>query len=280
MNWFRREGRDLPWRHPDTTPWQVLVSEVMLGQTPVARVAPAYEAWIARWPDAASLAAASPADVIRAWGRLGYPRRALRLRDCAQMVMREYDAILPRTEPQLRALPGIGEYTAAAVLAFAYGQRVAVLDTNVRRVFARAVGGTASAPVSLTNAERAQARAQLPARATTAAEWSVAVMELGALVCTARAPKCDRCPIARDCAWLAAGQPLSEQRSRTQTWEGTDRQCRGRLMALLRESPQGVTHAQLATAWPEAAQRERGLDGLIADGLVDPVNNDRFVLPE
>ena len=251
----------------------------MLAQTPVARVAPVYDAWIEKWPDARSTAEASRAEIIRAWGRLGYPRRALRLHECAHAVLRDHEGAVPDTEVELRALPGIGEYTAAAVLAFAYGRRIAVLDTNVRRVFARAVDGHASAPTSLTRRERELARTLLPSRAATAAEWSVAVMELGALVCTARSPECGLCPIADQCAWRAAGYPPSPLRARNQSWEGTDRQCRGRLMAVLRDRHHGASSAELAEVWPEPAQRQRCLDGLIADGLVDPIDDDHFTLP-
>ena len=279
VGWYRMHGRELPWRSPDTTPWQVLVSEVMLGQTPVSRVAPAYLAWIERWPDPETTAAASPADILRMWGRLGYPRRALRLREAAIAIMRDHHGTVPTTDDELRALPGVGEYTAAAVRAFAYGQRAVVLDTNVRRVLARLISGTERPPASLTNSERELATSLLPRTSKSAAEWSVAVMELGALVCTATKPLCSACPVRTDCAWRAADYPASTVAPRRQAWHGTDRQCRGRLMSVLRESSGAVPGALLREAWDDAAQRERCLDSLLDDALVAIVGDDEYALP-
>ncbi|HSK26908.1 MAG TPA: A/G-specific adenine glycosylase, partial [Jiangellales bacterium] len=274
-------ARARPWRAPDRTPWGVLVSEVMLQQTPVARVEPVWRAWMARWPVPAALAGDQPAEAIRAWGRLGYPRRALRLYAAAVAVDAEHGGAVPSSYEALRALPGIGDYTAAAVASFAFGQRHAVLDTNVRRVLARAVGGVALPPESPARAEVRRAEALVPADAATAARWAVAVMELGALVCTARSPRCDECPVAGLCAWRAAGSPPYDgPRRRGQAWAGTDRQCRGRLMALLRAASGPVPGRRLAEAWTaDPLQRARCLDGLVSDGLVEPLAGDVYRLP-
>ena len=209
LTWYARNARDLPWRAPDATPWAVLVSEIMLQQTPVARVLPEYLSWIARWPTPAALAAAPAGEAIRQWGRLGYPRRALRLHETATILVARHGGTVPADLDALRALPGIGSYTAAAVASFAFGQRHAVLDTNVRRVLARLVAGQpwAGTASSVSVAERRLAESLLPAEPAVAARWSVAVMELGALVCTAAGPRCGDCPVARECAWLAAGAP-------------------------------------------------------------------------
>jgi len=276
--WYADAARDLPWRRPGTSPWAVLVSEVMLQQTPVARVLPAYDAWLARWPDAASLAADEPGEAVRMWGRLGYPRRALRLHAAAVAVVEQHGGALPRTLPALLALPGVGDYTARAVAAFAFRQRHAVIDVNVRRVVARAVEGVADAAV--TRRDLAVVEALLPTDDEAAATASSALMELGAVICTARAPRCGQCPLADRCAWLAAGQPALEVAvRRPQGYAGTDRQVRGRLLAVLREAPGSVAAEQLAATWDEPVQRARALDGLVADGLVDPLPDGRFGLP-
>lgn len=282
--WFDEHRRDLPWRAADRTPWGVLVSEVMLQQTPVVRVEPAWRAWMLRWPTPAALAAASPADVLRAWDRLGYPRRALRLQECARALVDRHGGVVPRDEAELRALPGIGEYTAAAVRAFGYGLRSVVLDTNVRRVLARAVDGHALPAPALSRAEHARAAALVPDDDEAAARWAAASMELGALVCTARSPRCDACPVADVCAWRAAGFPADAHahRRRTQPWAGTDRQVRGRLMAVLREAPGPVPEHVLDEAWPAGPQRARCLDGLLVDGLVtvaDGADGPSYALP-
>jgi A/G-specific adenine glycosylase len=207
LAWFSRHARDLPWRGPGTTPWSVLVSEIMLQQTPVARVVPAHQSWLARWPTPAALAAEPAGEAIRQWGRLGYPRRALRLHQTATIVTARHGGTVPDDIDALLALPGIGSYTAAAVASFAYGQRHAVLDTNVRRVLARLVDGQPRPRSTPSPAERRMAESLLPAEPAVAARWSVAVMELGALVCTAASPRCAECPVARHCAWLAGGRP-------------------------------------------------------------------------
>lgn len=289
--WFAAHQRDLPWRD-GATPWGVLVSEVMAQQTPVARVEPVWREWLARWPEPADLAAASQADAVRAWGRLGYPRRAQRLWECAGAIVARHGGQVPADLEDLRALPGVGEYTAAAVVAFAFGGRVAVLDTNVRRVIGRVWRGEALPRPHVTSAERAHAQAILPPQAADAARWAVAAMELGALVCTARAARCEECPLTRDCAWYIAGKPgLETAQRRGQAWHGTDRQVRGRILALLREATGAVdieaagageaggsNSGAGALADVPTAQLERCLASLAADGLVtaDPAGGYRL----
>ena len=267
LDWYAGHARDLPWRRATATPWGVLVSEVMLQQTPVARVLPAYQAWLARWPDPPALAAATPADAVRQWDRLGYPRRAIRLHAAAQVISDQYGGQVPSSIEALGQLPGVGSYTAAAVASFAFGQRYPVLDTNVRRVLARLRAGQQWPARSTTAAEVALALSLLPDRPELAARWSVAVMELGALVCSAARPRCGSCPVAGSCAWRLAGSPASPDRRAGQPYEGTDRQCRGRLLAVLRDADGPVPVARLDAAWPDPGQRARALASLIADGL-------------
>jgi len=279
-SWYARSARDLPWRHPSATPWAVLVSEIMLQQTPVSRVLPAYTEWLARWPTASALAASSPGDAVRAWGRLGYPRRALRLHAAATALVAEHGGEVPADHAALRRLPGVGDYTAAAVAAFAFGQRHAVLDTNVRRVVARAWSGLAAPTPTVTVAERRVAESLLPDDDQRASAMSIALMELGALVCQARAPSCKSCPLTDLCAWRLAGYPASTAPARrAQTYEGTDRQARGAVLGLLRSHPEPVERSALTVVWADGVQLARALDGLIADGLVAPRVGDRFGLP-
>ena len=220
--WYDGAARDLPWRAPGTTPYAVLVSEVMLQQTPVIRVVPAWTAWVERWPTAAALAAEPSGEAVRMWGRLGYPRRALRLHAACCAVVAEHGGELPTTVAGLLALPGVGDYTARAVAAFALRQRHPVVDTNVRRVVARVVEGVADAAV--TKRDLARVEALLPEADEAAAHASIALMELGALLCTARAPRCTACPVRDDCAWWAAGRPeLAAPVRRPQAFAGTDR---------------------------------------------------------
>ena len=280
LAWYGHAARPLPWRAPGTSPWGVYVSEVMAQQTQVARAAEAWLDWMARWPTPAALAAASPADAVRQWAGLGYPRRALWMHASAVRMVEAHDGQVPSTDVDLRALPGVGEYTAAAVRAFAYGQRVPVLDVNVRRVHARVFDGVAQPGPSITVAERAHHEAFLPRQAARAARLSQAVMELGALVCTARDPNCAVCPVAASCRWLAAGRPAAPAPVRRQPrFEGSDRQCRGALMRVLRAAPEPVPASALEAAWADALQRARCLDGLVADGLVMPLAGGRFALP-
>lgn len=281
LDWFDGAGRDLPWRREGTTPWGVFISEVMSQQTPVARVAPAWEAWLTRWPTPADLAADSPGEAVRMWNRLGYPRRALRLHEAACVITERHGGEVPADEDALLALPGVGAYTAAAVAAFAFGRRATVVDTNVRRVEARLVTGVALPAPALTRAESRLAAELLPEDDEDAARWNVAAMELGALVCTARAPRCGMCPVADLCAWRLAGSPEYDGPARrTQSFTGTDRQVRGRIMALLRQSRDPLTSTDLVAAWPEDdARRERCLAGLIEDGLVEAHDGERYALP-
>jgi len=281
LGWYARQARDLSWRHAGTSPWGILVSEVMLQQTPVVRVEPVWRQWMSRWPTPAALAGSAPGDAVHAWGRLGYPRRALRLHAAAVAMVERHGGEVPDTLPGLLALPGVGTYTAAAVSAFAFGHRVAVVDTNVRRVLARVVSGAALAKPALTRGETNLATALLPQDADVARTWSAAVMELGALVCSARSPRCPACPVSDLCAWQAAGRPAYEGPARrTQAWQGTDRQCRGAILAALRITTGPVTADEVHAAWAvDDAQRDRALVSLVADGLVEPLPDNRFRLP-
>ncbi|GAA4328371.1 A/G-specific adenine glycosylase [Actinomadura luteofluorescens] len=280
LAWYDANARDLPWRAPDTTPWGVLVSEIMLQQTPVSRVLPVWDVWTTRWPTPAALAAEPSGEAVRAWGRLGYPRRALRLHQAACAITERHGGDVPSSHEDLLALPGIGAYTAAAVASFAFRQRHAVLDTNVRRVLARLLSGAEYPPKTQTKAEVRLAESLLPLDPPTAARWAVAVMELGALVCTARSPRCVDCPVIDKCAWQLNGRPAYDGPPRRgQTYAGTDRQCRGRLLAVLRDADEPVEKPALDIVWSDAVQRERALDALIADGLVDPLEDGRYALP-
>jgi A/G-specific adenine glycosylase len=278
LAWYEQEQRDLPWRRPGVTPWQVLVSEFMLQQTPVARVEPIWLAWIARWPTPSATAAASAADVLRAWGKLGYPRRAKRLHECAVVIASEYGDVVPSDVETLLSLPGIGAYTARAIACFAYRRRVPVVDTNVRRVVARAVHGRADAAASSSPRDLADVELLLP-NGDEAPRFSVALMELGATVCTARSPRCGICPLSV-CAWRSAGFPASSGPARrAQRYAGTDRQVRGRLLDVLRGNDSPVTRAELDVAWvTDTAQRDRALDSLLVDGLVEQTGDGRFAL--
>jgi A/G-specific adenine glycosylase len=281
VSWFEVHRRELPWRSEQRTPWGVLVSEVMLQQTPVTRVVPAWEAWMDRWPTPGALAGDPPGEAVRQWARLGYPRRALNLHAAACVITDTHGGVVPEDESALRALPGVGEYTAAAVRAFAFGRRSVVLDTNVRRVLARAVGAAERPAPHLTSTERARATALVPGGDAEAVLWSAAVMELGALVCTATSPGCQRCPLLARCAWVRAGRPAYDGPAhRVQRFAGTDRQARGALLAVLRQREDPVPRSELERAWTiDARQRDRALDGLVADGLVEPIEQDRFRLP-
>ena len=285
--WYARAGRNLPWREPDCSPWGIFVSEVMAQQTPLARVEPTWREWMTRWPTPGELAASAPGDAVRAWGRLGYPRRALRLHEAATAMVERHGGEVPATHAELLALPGVGAYTAAAVACFAFGIPEVVVDTNVRRVLARALEGKAFPHVTLTRAETLLATSALPTQRYTSLEarqeanvWNVAVMELGALVCVARGPRCQECPVSDLCAWNASGRPTSAGPPRRgQAWHGTDRQVRGEILRRLREEHEALPLEALVGAGPDSAQVMRCLDSLVADGLVEPLSRNRFRLP-
>jgi A/G-specific adenine glycosylase len=279
LRWYAAHARDLPWRRPDASPWSIMVSEFMLQQTPVERVRGPWQAWIDRWPNPASLAAAPTGEAVRAWGRLGYPRRALRLHQAATTITERFDGQVPADRQSLLSLPGVGSYTAAAIGSFAFGQREIVLDTNVRRVLARVVVGEAYPAATPSREEIAIAEDLAPEDPRLAARWAVASMELGALVCTARNPRCADCPVADYCAWRRAGYPEWEGPPRRgQSYDGTDRQCRGALLAVLRSSDEPVGAIELHTAWADPIQRQRCLASLLTDGLAVRVG-DRWSLP-
>ena len=274
--WARASSRDLPWRNT-RDPWAVLVSEVMLQQTQVARVVDKYRAFLRQFPTVAACADASVASVIEQWAGLGYNRRAVMLHHLARAVVMRHGGALPDDLTELLDLPGVGPYTARAVLAFAFERDVAVLDTNVGRVLAR-VGGRRLAPSA------AQAQADRLVAAGTGWAWNQAMLDLGATVCTARAPKCGACPLRNLCVFRGAGDDpavgsaaVSGRQSR---FAGSDRQGRGRLVAAMREGP--LTAADLASAagWPDDEPRaQRAMATLIIDGLAQEVSA-TFRLPE
>lgn len=273
-NWFKKNQRDLPWRKTDA--WGVLVSEIMLQQTPVTRVLPVYTEWMKRWPTPRDMAKASGGDVITAWGRLGYPRRALRLLECAKVISSNYNNRIPETEMELRKLPGIGEYTAAAIVAFAFKERSLVLDINIRRLFARAIDGVEVPTSSINKSERKDRAALIPTRNPHL--WAAATMELGALICTAAKPKCELCPIANQCRWRSLDYPKSDAPKRTQSWNGTDRQCRGVIVQALREN-KTVSKKELSKLWSLQPQFEKALVSLEKDGLITSPKKSYYSLP-
>ncbi len=267
--WYRAHGRhDLPWRLT-RDPYAVLVSEVMLQQTQVERVRPRYEAWLERWPTAASLAEAPAAAVIREWSGLGYNRRAVNLQRAAREGLERFGRI-PLDETKLLSLPGVGPYTAAAVACFAGGRRTAALDTNVARVVGRALLGQARVRAPYGKEVQETAEAWLPARGARAHQ--LAVMDLGATVCRASSPDCGACPLAGGCAWLAAGRPAPREavpRGEAAPFEGTARFARGRIVAMLAEGPPLNAEA-VAARLPEEHREacEHYLEALARDGIV------------
>lgn len=279
--WFTHFGRTLPWRDltGPTRPWGVMVSEFMLQQTPVDRVLPVWQAWMERWPTPRHLAREPAGAAVRAWGRLGYPRRALRLHTSATIIAEQFAGEVPDDPELLRSLPGVGEYTVGAIVAFAFDRPALALDTNVRRVIARHDFGIGVPAPSITQAERAHAQSILPKRH--GAVWMAGVMELGAMVCTARSPRCGACPVASDCRWRAAGYPEESGPVRRQgRYEGSDRQARGAILQILRDAPGPVGQRAIDLAWPEPHQRARALDALVTDGLVIPAARGRWALPD
>ena len=280
IEWYPDHARDLPWRCDGFPAWGQLIAEFMLQQTPVARVIPRLAEWLERWPTPADLAAVPSGEAVRAWDRLGYPRRALNLHAAAVAITELHGGIVPTDLDELLALPGVGHYTARAVAAFAYGQRHPVVDTNVRRVLARAIDGQAEPGPPSTRRDLAAMEAELPHDLGGARLANASIMELGAIVCTARAPRCEACPIADRCAWQAAGYPdyLGPRKAVQKRFEGSDRQVRGLIMAELRASE--VPLLSVATpAGVDAAQFDRALAGLLADGLVMH-SADGYQLPE
>lgn len=280
LAWADLTRRDLPWRRT-RDPWEVLVSELMLQQTQVARVIPRYAAFLDRFPDPATCAAGSVAEVIQLWAGLGYNRRAVNLHRCAVAVVQTHDGEVPEDLPALLALPGIGPYTARAVLAFAYEHDVGVLDTNAARVLARWTGRS----LSRIEAQRLADEA-VPAERGWA--WNQAMLDLGATVCTARSPRCVDCPVVASCAWARADRPdpdpaigsagVSGGQSR---FEGSDRQGRGRLVDALRGG-RAVAADQLAdvAGWPDDPGRARKVAAtLVVDGLARWSDDGMLVLP-
>jgi A/G-specific adenine glycosylase len=253
--WFAREARDLPWRK--STPWGVMVSEFMLQQTPVVRVLPKWNEWMERWPTPLDLAESQKSDVIRAWGSIGYPRRALRLWESAKVIASDHENEVPRDIDSLRALPGVGQYTATAIASFAFDQSHNVMDINIRRVFARAIDGIEHPPKSVRSYERD--------RPVFGPTWSKAVMELGALICTAKDPKCGICPIARSCLWLKDGSPKSTEVRQGQRWHGTKRQCRGQILKALREKE---PRSRDELIWDDEEMLQTALEELEREGFI------------
>ncbi len=274
VNWFKKNKRDLPWR--TATPWGVMVSEYMLQQTPVNRVLPKWIEWMERWPTPKDLAAATPAQVITAWGRLGYPRRALRLHAAAQIIAEDFNNEVPEDELTLQQLPGIGEYTAAAIAAFAFDQRSLVMDVNIRRVLTRVIDGNEHPKPSPTSREKARRLALLPEK--NAHIWAAATMELGALVCTSKNPKCELCPVISGCNWRKNGYPKSDLIRKSQDWHGTDRKCRGTIVQALREN-ESLTENAIKKLWPEESQVEKALKTLQEDLLIEAISRKRYRLP-
>jgi A/G-specific adenine glycosylase len=274
VSWFKKNKRDLPWRI--TTPWGVMVSEYMLQQTPVNRVLPKWIEWMDRWPTPADLAQATPAQIITAWGRLGYPRRALRLHAAAQIICDNFNNEVPADELTLQTLPGIGQYTAAAIAAFAFEQRTLVMDVNIRRLLTRVIDGNEYPKPSPTSRERAARLSLLPQK--NAHVWAAATMELGAIVCTSSKPKCELCPVISGCNWRKNGYPKTELIRRSQDWHGTDRKCRGTIVQALREND-SLTENAIKKLWPDAVQVERALLTLLEDQLIQTISRGRYGLP-
>jgi A/G-specific adenine glycosylase len=278
LDWAAETRRDLPWRHT-RDPWAILVSETMLQQTQVARVVPKYAAFLDRFPTPSSCAAAPLGEVLVLWAGLGYNRRAAQLHGAAVAVVERHGGVIPDDLVELLALPGVGPYTARAVLAFAFERDVGVVDTNVARVSARRAGRTL-------RAREVQEGADLAVPVGEGWAWNQAVLDLGATVCTARAPGCDRCPVADGCTWFETGRPepdpavgsagVSGGQSR---FAGSDRQGRGRLVHALRSGPVIRGDLALVMGWPDDPGRAaRVAAGLVAEGLVVE-DRDHYRLP-
>jgi A/G-specific adenine glycosylase len=270
LSWGELARRDLPWRRT-RDPWAILVSEVMLAQTQAARVVPKWEEFMSCWPDPVACARAPLGAVIAAWAGLGYNRRAVYLHRAAGVIVDHHDGQVPSDLAGLRALPGVGPYTARAVLAFAFEQPVGVVDTNAARVLARAAAG---GPLTSRQAQELADRS-VPSGAGWA--WNQAMLDLGASVCTARRPACHSCPLGprslAPCAWAGAGGPDpavgSAGTSRPQsTFAGSDRQGRGRIVAALIAGPLGPDAIAEAAGWPDNPSRAlAAARSLVDDGL-------------
>lgn len=276
-HWFAAHQRNLPMRAQGVSDWGTLVFEIMSQQTPISRVQPIWLEWMERWPTPADVAAASSADIIVAWANLGYPSRALRLKACAAAVVEKHDGEVPLTMKELTLLPGVGTYTASALLAFRHGIRVPVLDTNVRRVLVRFLDGREFPPhTTPSKAETMRAEALLPEDGHRAAEVSLSLMEFGALACTQLSPSCDECTISNNCAWALAGFPKDEKRPTPQPYVGTDRQARGRIMKALRtahfEGTDGLTKRRVLDVaridGGDRYQPTRVYRALLKDGMI------------
>jgi len=274
VSWFKKNKRDLPWRN--TTPWGVMVSEYMLQQTPVNRVLPKWDEWMKRWPTPKDLAKATPAEVITAWGRLGYPRRALRLHAAAQIIAEDFNNEVPEDPAILQTLPGIGEYTAAAIGAFAFEKQTLVMDVNIRRLLTRIIDGNEHPRPAPTTREKASRLALQPPK--NAHIWSAATMELGALVCTSKNPICEQCPVIGQCKWRKNGYPKTDLIRKSQDWHGTDRKCRGTIVQALREN-ESLTESAIKKLWPDESQVEKALKTLQADLLIEAIPRKRYRLP-
>jgi len=275
VNWFKKNKRDLPWRN--TSLWGVMVSEYMLQQTPVSRVLPKWLEWMDRWPTPKDLAAASPAQIISAWGRLGYPRRALRLHAAAQIIAEDFNNEVPEDELTLRKLPGIGEYTAAAISAFAFQKRTLVMDINIRRLLTRVIDGNEHPTSAPTSKEKTERQALVPIK--DAHTWAAATMELGAVVCISKNPKCESCPVMNLCNWRLLGYPKTELLRKSQSWHGTDRKCRGTIVQALREND-SLTESAIKKLWPDESQVEKALVTLLEDKLIQSISRSRYRLPQ
>jgi A/G-specific adenine glycosylase len=277
LAWGNPRLRDLPWRRT-RDPWAILVSEVMLQQTQVRRVEPRYAAFLERFPTVGACAGATAGDVVRVWSGLGYNQRAVRLHRAARVVVDEHDGRLPRTLPELQRLPGVGPYTARAVMAYAHEIDAALVETNTARVLARFHGRRLGRVEVQVLADEALPRGEAWA-------WNQALMDLGATVCTARRPACGTCPLAARCGWLGAHEPdpavgsacVSGGQSR---FDGSDRQGRGRLVRLLSSRPVGPVELASVMGWSGDPERaERVAARLVADGLAVVDADGRLTLP-
>jgi A/G-specific adenine glycosylase len=281
LDWSARTRRDLPWRRT-RDPWAVLVSETMLQQTQAARVAPRYEEFLDCFPSPSACAAAPVGAVVAVWVGLGYNRRAVNLHAAATAIVAQHGGRVPDRLEQLVALPGVGAYTARAILAFAFERDAGVVDTNAARVLARAVAGS-----SLDRAA-VQRLADSLVPAGNAWAWNQAVLDLGAVVCTARRPRCRACPVAGSCTWGRAGHPSPDPAvgsagtsGRQTRFAGSDRQGRGRLVAALTRRPLAGAELAAVAGWPEDEQRARRVVAtLVADGLAVRTPAGGLALPD